>query len=487
MMNGGDPSFVRPVGQKYDILVIGAGYCGAMAVAHLVRLCEKPTLIGLIDKGEPGLGLAYKTKNPGHLLNIPAEKIGAYDGAPEHFADWMRSDVGARAIYDCGLKHDAFDGKSFMPRRVYGQYLKGILQEAIHAAGANGSRVDLIAQQATDLIAEESGALTVKLDNGECLEAGKVILATGTGDPRPLATKAPEAVQNFWNEDLKARIEDIKKDPIKAKQPVLIVGSGLSAIDALISLRAAGYEGRVNMFSRGGALPAVHKPLKPIPFDAAEEKALFAAGTVNRLFLLVRKIIKARAKNGADWRQTIDALRPHTQALWRGLSVAEKNRFFKKYYGLWNNVRHRVAKEIGSYLKMQEEDGLLRVTKAALFDMTEYEGRFITRFETPKGRLLEYTPSLLLNCTGPETECARTQNPLLQNMLKRGYLKPHATGRGVDIKQDYVPEGDLSDGRLLVIGSALIGEAFETIAVSELRVQAKDAAVSALADLKVVS
>jgi uncharacterized NAD(P)/FAD-binding protein YdhS len=60
------------------IAVIGGGASGTLAAIHLLRLVaagRQPVRIALIDAGgRHGLGQAYSTTHPGHLLNSPATR-----------------------------------------------------------------------------------------------------------------------------------------------------------------------------------------------------------------------------------------------------------------------------------------------------------------------------------------------------------------------------------------------------------------------------
>ena len=54
----------------YSIGIVGAGFTGALLAAHLARQARQPLRIALIERrGAFGPGLAYSTKDAGHLLN----------------------------------------------------------------------------------------------------------------------------------------------------------------------------------------------------------------------------------------------------------------------------------------------------------------------------------------------------------------------------------------------------------------------------------
>lgn len=82
---------IEPAGPR-TIAVVGGGASGALVVVNLLRsLRSGDAEIVLIDRnGEFGPGIAYSTANPHHRLNVAAARMGAIDGEPEHFLDWLR-------------------------------------------------------------------------------------------------------------------------------------------------------------------------------------------------------------------------------------------------------------------------------------------------------------------------------------------------------------------------------------------------------------
>ena len=69
----------RHENQRPVIAVIGGGASGTLTAIHLLRLAaagRPPVRIALIDAGgRHGLGQAYSTTHPGHLLNSPASTM----------------------------------------------------------------------------------------------------------------------------------------------------------------------------------------------------------------------------------------------------------------------------------------------------------------------------------------------------------------------------------------------------------------------------
>jgi uncharacterized NAD(P)/FAD-binding protein YdhS len=77
----------------------------------------------------------------------------------------------------------------------------------------------------------------------------------------------------------------------------------------------------------------------------------------------------------------------------------------------------------------------------------------------------------IVNCTGPESNYLQIQSILVQNLIKNGIISPDSIHYG--IKSD--KNGKISPN-LYTIGPPLKGILWESIAVPEIRLQAKELA-----------
>ncbi|MFD0886013.1 FAD/NAD(P)-binding protein, partial [Streptosporangium algeriense] len=99
-----------------SVVIVGGGASGTLAAVHLLRLARAramPLEITLIDRyGRHARGQAYSTVDPQHLLNAAIDKMSGLDDDPGHLLRWAR---------DHGLD---VGGSDYLPRRVYGRYLR---------------------------------------------------------------------------------------------------------------------------------------------------------------------------------------------------------------------------------------------------------------------------------------------------------------------------------------------------------------------------
>jgi uncharacterized NAD(P)/FAD-binding protein YdhS len=130
---------------------------------------------------------------------------------------------------------------------------------------------------------------------------------------------------------------------------VLLVGTGLTAIDVALSLDKAGYQGRITALSRRGLSPRAHAESGPVAQAVARPRA--------RGSWLLRQIRQRSAE--VDWRQAIDELRPHTQSLWRLHDRAAQARFAPRA-SMVDVHRHRLAPPVARRIAEMEQAGRLR-------------------------------------------------------------------------------------------------------------------------------
>lgn len=69
-----------------DVAIIGAGFSGTMVAVHLLRRTDSQLTVGLVERNsEFARGLAYRTRDLSHRLNVPAAKMGAFPDDVEGF------------------------------------------------------------------------------------------------------------------------------------------------------------------------------------------------------------------------------------------------------------------------------------------------------------------------------------------------------------------------------------------------------------------
>lgn len=437
----------------YSVIIVGGGFSGAVLAAHLASQGDEGFSVLVLDRNPTrGRGVAYGTGCGGHLLNVPAGKMSAFDDDPEHFLRW------AQAHYD-----QAVTPGRFLPRRVYGQYIDWVLA---YAAGRHSGKITWKNDEVKSVTQTGEDA-RIQLRSGDVLTAEKVVLALGNFPPA--ASSLPEAVRkvrgyvpNPWATDA--------LDGAASHDSILLVGSGLTSVDMVIALRERGFKGIIHMLSRHGLLPQIHKPKHAWP----EFWAPNAPRTARGLTRLVRDQVKAAVQRGGDWRAVIDSLRCFTPAIWQSLPMKEKRRFLRHIRPYWEVHRHRVAPEIGGLVERQIASGEIKAHSGRIVDCRERENRTEVIFGDRKsGTHVSLVVDRIVNCTGPETDCRKLNDPLLRDLLGQGLARPDALSLGLDAAEDgaLIDARGLASNVIYVVGPARKGRLWESTAVPEIRQQ----------------
>lgn len=448
-----------------SIAIIGGGFSGVMTAVNLARFAQRTQRIVIINGQRPaGRGVAYGTRRPEHLLNVAARNMSAFPDQPDHLLQWLRT----RADYDAVPERELRE--RFIPRMIYGDYVRSIMLHHLEAAGASPVEVTFIDCEATDI--EPDG--TIHLADGQRIAAERIVLACGNEAPAELPGAEtlhahPAWVANPWL-------------PWERRLPahggsIVLLGTGLTTVDAVVTLRALGWPGVIHAISRHGWLPHAHfrgieyADFPPPGMDLAELGLARLAALIEHHCARLREL-------GANPAIIVDKMRPHTQRIWQKLSLAERQTFVRQHAARWNILRHRIAPEIHAQITSAQLTGQLVVHTAGI---VRVEADTTTaRVHLDSGESV--SGDLVINATGPQTRFTGTRSVLLQNLLRRGVISPDEMDMGVRVDADHtaiLPDGSRSR-LLLALGPLLRGTLWETIAVPELRGQGRRVAETLL-------
>lgn len=447
-----------PAGLAHDIAIIGGGAGGVLAAIQLLRHAPAGARIALIEpESTLAQGVAYATPYPEHLLNVPVQRMSAFDDQPEDFLDYLATEASQRAAL----------APAFVERRVYGEYLRARLAAAVQASAASLEHIP----QRVAALRRGPQDLTLQLEDGATLSCRTALLAVGNR-PRPLpargaTTLPPASGIAAWD------FESVRAIPADAE--IVIVGSGLSMVDAVLTFIATGHRGHIHVLSRHGWLPQSHAAHAVAAFDPA---VLLPMGLRQRLRFL-RERVRDAAAAGAPWQSVMERLRPHGQALWRSMPAADQRAFLRHVVRLWDVHRHRVAAPVHAQLQALTDSGQLQVHRGRL-DAVMQVGRCVRVMAVARGsgQPLVFDVDRIVNATGVEMRVPTMRNALLSDLLGEGHAQigPHGIGIATDDDGQVLDADGRAQPDLLAIGSLRVGSLWETIAIPELRGQAEAAA-----------
>lgn len=425
-------------GPMSRVAIIGAGFSGSLFAINLVRHHGPEAL--LIERGAFGRGIAYSTGNADHLLNVRASNMSALPDQPAHFADWL-------------VAHDRTASSSdFALRGTYGAYLSELLAATADQAGPRltARRADVVE------IRRDGESVSIGFADGSREHADAAVLTTGNLPPHAPPGIDPEVLGDLyhgdpWNLEMARALDD--------RDTVLLLGTGLTMVDAVLALDGAGFRGHVVALSRRGLLPRAHAASSPTKLAEIPPTGVAA----------LLRAVRARAE-AVGWRSAVDELRPHTQELWRRATHADRARFLRHLRPWWDVHRHRLAPEVAARLDALRASGRLEVVAGTVVASEPDAVRWRPRGGDAVERLLV---SRVINCTGPAGDAARSRDPLLRQLLADGLARPDAFGLGLDVDAESRLIG--ADGRpqpnLYALGPVTRGAHWEITAVPDIRSQ----------------
>jgi uncharacterized NAD(P)/FAD-binding protein YdhS len=476
------------------IAIVGGGFSGTLVLAHLVQHARRGFSIELFEPRDcVGTGTAYGAAGASHLLNVRAERMGAYGHDPKGFYDWLQTPEGkaqAEALWPQG----ELTGESYVPRALYGAYLRQILEGTLALARKKGVEVHIHNAHVVNAVLQDvhTQRLMLTIERGGLQQEMLVhylVLATGNLTPRRfsyhagLIRGAEHYVEDVWHTDAD-HLFPHKVGQLPADSDIVILGTGQTMADTVLTLKAHGFKGTVTALSRNGWLPQVQQHAKPYPQWQWHADPASIPATVLGLFVRLRQEVKAAAQQGYDWRSVMDSIRPITQDIWKRLKIDQKRKFLSRVFTLWNIHRHRMAPAVYTELKPMLQSGALKIVAGKMYYAgSDEDGLTVAYRKRGANRIETIRTPLLLNCTGPEYDIAGSHHRLLKNLRDQELITVGPLRMGIELSAQNTAKGR-AQNTIFPAGSLLVGELLECTAVQELRVQAEQVAMQLLQQLE---
>lgn len=440
------------------VAIIGGGFSGVAIAAHLARFGMGDVRAVIVEKSaRAGMGVAYGTMRSEHLLNVAAGRMSAFQSDADHLLRWLRA------------SGHAYTATDFIPRSVYGAYLRSLLDDAV--------RRDVATVRRGRCARIERGprCWELALEDDTRLTADAVVLAIGNGTPARLRVTSvpgdgppdPRVIQNPWA-DLPHGLDPDSR--------VVIVGTGLTAIDTVLTLDAFGHGGTITAVSRRGLLPRAHAStsMQAMAFSPAD---LLIGGSLRSVLRAVREACEREVDAGGSWLSVIDSLRPHTAQIWKGWSVKDRRDFCRFLRPFWDVHRHRMAPSIAARIEAHVASGRLQVLRGVVGAIeATHTGVLVTATGTDSSGqpARSIRADLVVNCTGPTTDPSRWKDELVDSLLQSGTARVDAFGLGFETDDDgrVIDREGIAAADLFAIGPLRRPLLWESIAVPEIRLQA---------------
>jgi uncharacterized NAD(P)/FAD-binding protein YdhS len=255
---------------------------------------------------------------------------------------------------------------------------------------------------------------------------------------------------------------------------VLIIGSGLTMVDAVVSLEQAGHRGPIEVFSRHGLLPHVRRqPPAWVDFLAADP----SIRTPRQLVRELRRHCRDAIAQGIDWQAPLDTVRVHIGRLWNQASDVQRRQFVRHVRPWWESHHHRSPPLSAELVERLHGQGRLRIQAASFKGLEPSSGSGVSIRIRRRGeaQTVVISGAALINSSGIEYDWRRVARPLPRQLLARGLIRPGHLALGIAAEVDgAVLDADgQAASRLFAMGPPLRGMWWESTAVTDVASQAK--------------
>lgn len=472
---------LTPAIRHADILIIGGGLSGAMLAAQLLRLPGKRQVLVIEPRAELGRGEAYSAVELGHTLNGNAARMSIDPDNADDLTHWLTEYIAAGGWPESDQQHVPIS-ELFPPRGLFGVYVQQRLAEAQVVGARYGSTVEHVRAEVVD-VQTDIDSVRLTLNDGQRLQGAYAVLATGMFP----AARTPQTESSGLNAAALDPWDVTAMRQLDPQSTVLIIGSGLTMVDAVVSLEQAGHRGPIEVFSRHGLLPHVRRQPPAWADFLAEDHSI---RTPRQLMCELRRHCRDAIAQGIDWQAPLDTVRAHIGRLWSQATDVQRRQFVRHVRPWWESHHHRSPPLSAELVARLHGEGRLRIHAASFKGLEpslngEVSIRIRRRGET---QTCVVHGAALINSSGIEYDWRRVARPLPQQLLARGLVRPGPLALGIAAADDGAvlsADGQVAS-RLFAMGPPLRGMWWESTAVTDVASQAKALAVRLAAMCPVV-
>ncbi|MCU7216371.1 FAD/NAD(P)-binding protein [Pseudomonas sp. VE 196-7] len=455
-----------------DILIIGGGLSGTMLAVQLLRLPGQRRILIIEPRAELGRGEAYSAVELGHTLNGNAARMSVDPDNPDDLTQWLTAHIAAGGWPE-SAEQNVPVSELFPPRGLFGVYVQQRLAEARVVGARQGSTVEHVRAEVVDL-QTDADSVQLTLNDGQHLNGACAVLATGMFP----AARTPQKDSSGLNAAALDPWDVAAMRQLDPQSTVLIIGSGLTMVDAVVSLEQAGHRGPIDVFSRHGLLPHVRRqPPAWVDFLAQDP----GIRTPRQLLHELRRHCRDAIAQGIDWQAPLDTVRANIGRLWSQATDVQRRQFVRHVRPWWESHHHRSPPLSAALVVRLHNEGRLRIQAASFKGLEPSTQNGVSIRIRPRGESETRVVhgAALINSSGIEYDWRRVARPLPQQLLARGLVRPGPLALGIAAAVDGAvldAEGQ-AGSRIFAMGPPLRGMWWESTAVTDVALQAKALAV----------
>jgi uncharacterized NAD(P)/FAD-binding protein YdhS len=435
---------------KRKLIIIGDGFAAAVTAIHLVRKGIAADSLTIVGPGSLGKGNAYGCISPFFRLNVREDLPIVFSEDPLHFARWAEANID---------DPEAKTSAGFFYRRAdFGRYISELIATEIG--------FDKIQRIQSKVCALNQEHKLWKLDttDGGVIYAEKGIIATGNSPPTwpcPIQTERSEQaskrmIENPWTGHYLSSIG--------VEERIMLLGGGLTALDAIYALAAQGHRGLITVVGPRPLLPP-----SQAQWIRQKQPNWPTNLTPAKLLRFMRQYLPPAPTTTTKWQSAWEELRPNLNSIWQQFTPHQRQIVFKRLGWAWSLYRFRASPQtIKAYEELKANHQIQFVVGRA--KQVECSGRGITA-KLNNGHSIQ--AERIINCTGVGTDSFL--NRLIADAI--AIPDPLGTAIAVGTNLNVIKPNLQAWNNLWMLGPATMGSLGDVIAASAISKQAEELAI----------
>ena len=432
------------------LAIIGDGFAAAVTAIHLLRKGIAADSLMIIGPGALGKGNAYGCESPFFRLNVREDLPTIFSEDTLHFARWAESNTD---------DPEAKTSAGFFYRRAdFGRYISELI-----ATDAGFEKVQRIHTKVNGL-SQTQDLWKLETSDGRVFYAEKAIIATGNSPPTwpcPIQTQTGEQasarlIENPWTSHYLASIG--------AEEGIVLLGGGLTALDAIYALAAQGHRGTIAVVGPRPIFPPTqagwirqNQPNWPEKISPA------------KLLRFMRQYLPPLPTTSTEWQSAWEELRPNLNSIWQQFTPHQRRIVFNRLGWAWSLYRFRASPQtIKAYEQLKANHHIQFIVGRA--KQVECSESVIT-IQLNKGQSIQ--SDRIINCTGVG------QDVFLNKLVATAIATPDPLGHAiaVNINLSVLKPDQQAWNNLWMLGPATMGSLGDVIAASAISKQAEQLAL----------
>jgi uncharacterized NAD(P)/FAD-binding protein YdhS len=435
---------------KNKLVIIGDGFTAAVTAIHLLRKGVAADTLTIIGGGFLGKGNAYGCLSPFFRLNVREDLPIVFSEDPLHFARWAEANID---------DPEAKTSAGFFYRRAdFGRYISELI-----AAEIGFDKIQRI-QSKVCALNHAHGLWKLDIADGDVINAEKIIIATGNSPPT-----WPCTIQTEIGEQGSARMIENPwtghyLSSIGAEERIVLLGGGLTALDAIYGLTAQGHRGPIVVVGPRPVFPPTQARWTRQNQPSWPEKVSPA-----RLLRFMRQYLPPAPTTSTEWQSAWEELRPNLNSIWQQFTPHQRQIVFKRLGWVWSLYRFRASPQtIKAYEQLKANHQIqFAVGRAKQVECSE---RAITvRLNTDQS----IQADRIINCTGVGSDL------FLNKLIADSITIPDPLGAAIAVNTNLnVMKPNLKAwNNLWMLGPATMGSLGDVVAASAISKQAEQLAL----------